>query len=273
MPSHKFILAVLRVSVVMFEREVRLRIVLLILLTATAAGSALVIVDNVQRASKTVSSTLLIEDDFQRTITRTVRARYAVRLPEGYNTKPNTNWPLILFLHGAGDRGADLSSIHSLGPMGYAQRTKGFPFIVAAPLCPKGKQWSPDVLDALLDELKNTYRIDSNRVYLTGFSLGGTGTWALAMEHPKRFAAIAPLCGRAIPVLADRLRNMPVWVFHGDEDENVPFENSRLMVSCLKNCGNLKVKFTAYSGVGHAIWEETYSNQALYDWFLGHKRN
>lgn len=197
---------------------------------------------------------------------------YLVHLPQGYDTQADKAWPLILFLHGAGERGTDTTKIASLGPMGYAQAHDDFPFVVAAPQCPLMADWSPNTLVALLDELATRYRIDPDRIYLTGFSMGGSGTWETAIDHPERFAAIAPLCGRLIPLLGFRIWQTPVWCFHGDADEAVPVSNSREMTRHLKNMGNPDVTYTEFPGAGHGIWNQVYGDPKLYEWFLQHKR-
>ncbi len=209
---------------------------------------------------------------FERTVTRTVKLNYAVFTPASYDSQPDKRCPVILFLHGAGERGDDLSKVTGQPIFSYAQKTRDFPFIIIAPQCPLMRQWKPDDLIALLDEVESKYRIDPDRVYLTGYSMGGTGTWALAMDYPQRFAAIAPLCGRAIPVLVGNIYKTPVWVFHGEKDEVVPVEQSRQMVEFLKGLDNKEVKFTAYPDEGHAIWDRVYNDPSLYEWFLKHRR-
>lgn len=206
-----------------------------------------------------------------REITKRLTARYLLYLPDGYAPDTDKRWPLILFLHGAGERGTDTEKIARLGPLGYAKKHPEFPFIVVSPQCPLQEDWSPEVLDALLDEILAEHRVDEDRVYLTGFSMGGWGTWELAMERTERFAAIAPLCGRVIPLLCGRLWKMPIWVFHGDKDDVVPFEHSREMVGYLRGMGNDKIEFTVYPGAGHDIWERSYDRPELYAWFLKHR--
>lgn len=211
---------------------------------------------------------------FEGKITKTVHIKYVLFLPDRYaDAEDNTIYPLILFLHGAGERGDDLSKIADLGPLARARRTKGFPFIVVAPQCPLGQAWRPDELIALLDEIQKQYRVNPDAVYLTGYSMGGAGTWATAMEYPDRFAAIAPLCGRAIPLLGGNLWRTPIWVFHGDKDDVVPISQSREMVEMLRGMGNKQVKFTVLKGEGHNIWKDVYSGSDVYSWFMEYRRS
>src|SRR6185312_957721 len=122
-------------------------------------------------------------------------ANYLLYLPEGYSADSTQRWPLILFLHGAGERGTNVWLVAKHGPPKIDTTMTNFPFIVVSPQCPDGKAWSDDVLLALLDQVEAKYRVDTHRVYLTGLSLGGFGTWSLGLHHPERFAAIAPICG------------------------------------------------------------------------------
>jgi predicted peptidase len=216
-----------------------------------------------------------VQEEFMGEVRRTVELKYILYVPEGYHESSNrlTTYPLILFLHGAGERGADLSKVKDLGPLRYArEHARGFPFLVVAPQSPLGKQWQSDALVALLDNVMKKYRVNPAAVYLTGYSMGGAGTWALAMDYPDRFAAIAPLCGRVIPLLAGNLWCTPIWVFHGDKDEVVPFSQSKEMVEILKGRGNDKVKLSVLAGRGHEIWTEVYARSELYAWFMEHRR-
>jgi len=127
------------------------------------------------------------------------------------------------------------------------------------------------VLNALLDDLSARLRVDEARVYVTGLSMGGFGTWALAAEYPDRFAAIAPICGRGEPDTVERIKHLPVWVFHGADDEVVPLEASQSMVDALEACGG-NVKFTVYPDTGHNSWSATYGDPAFYEWLLRQRR-
>jgi predicted peptidase len=201
-----------------------------------------------------------------------VRARidYLLFLPDGYE-KSTEKFPLMLFLHGAGESGSDLAKVKVHGPPKIVETKKDFPFIVVSPQSP-GRGWDPNVLNALIDEAAEKYRVDKDRIYLTGLSMGGYGTWALATAYPDRFAAIAPICGGGNPVEASKLKDMPIWCFHGAKDNVVPLERSKEMVEAVERAGNKQVKFTIYPEATHDSWTETYNNQEFYDWLLKQNR-
>ena len=206
-----------------------------------------------------------------RQITKTVNCRYLLYLPKGHG-KTKKRWPMLLFLHGAGERGDNLEMVKLHGPPKIVER-KGLPFIIVSPQCPAGQWWTNcgDMLNALLDEVQDRYAVDPHRVYVTGLSMGGYGTWSLAIEYPGRFAAIAPICGGGSRHLASRLKGVPVWAFHGEKDAVVPVRESAEMVDALTACGG-KVKLTIYPDAAHDSWTETYKNPKLYQWFLKHRR-
>jgi predicted peptidase len=160
-----------------------------------------------------------------KTITKTVRLDYLLHLPGPSREGRGRTWPLILFLHGAGERGSDLNLVRKHGIPKIAESARDLPFVTVSPQCPTDSVWDDqvDALLALLDEVSAAHPVDPDRVYLTGMSLGGYGTWNLAALHPDRFAAIAPICGGAISMrgFPDRvcsLRQVPVWAFHGALD-------------------------------------------------------
>ena len=200
----------------------------------------------------------------------TVAGEYLLYLPQNYETSKD-KWPLMLFLHGAGERGDDLEKVKVHGPPKLVANGKEFPFVLVSPQCPEGMWWSTDVLDALLIEITENYNIDENRIYVTGLSMGGFGTWALAEKYPHRFAAIAPVCGGGDPAAVPTFSHLPVWVFHGAKDNVVPIDRSEAMVNELKKNG-ADVQFTVYPEAGHDSWTETYDNPALYEWFLKQRR-
>jgi predicted peptidase len=206
---------------------------------------------------------------FEKEIKMTVKMNYLLFLPEGYD-KGDKQWPLIMFLHGAGETGSDLDLVKKHGPPKIVETKKDFPFIVLSPQSPR-LGWDTGVLTALLDEVVAKYRVDRDRVYLTGLSMGGYGTWALAAEHPDRFAALVPICGGGDPGRAKKLKDIPIWVFHGARDGAVPLKNSERMVEALKAVGG-NVKFTVYPNAGHDSWTESYNNPKLYTWLLEQKR-
>lgn len=209
---------------------------------------------------------------FSRQITRTVGAQYLLYLPKEYGQDPQKRWPLLMFLHGAGESGTDLAKVKIHGPPKLIAQGKEFPFIVVSPQCPSVREWwSAEVLNGLLDEVSQKYAVDPDRVYLTGLSMGGYGTWNLASTYPDRFAAIAPICGGGLPRYASRLRNLGVWVFHGAKDPVVKLDESEEMVNALKAVG-AEVRFTVYPEAQHDSWTETYNNPELYEWLLQHRR-
>ncbi|MGD0091271.1 MAG: prolyl oligopeptidase family serine peptidase [Planctomycetota bacterium] len=212
---------------------------------------------------------------FEKEIRLTLRLQYLLYLPAGYQDSKE-KWPLMLFLHGAGERGADLEKVKVHGPPKLiAKEGKAFPFILVSPQCPDDGFWSSELqleeLNALLDDLVARYRIDPERIYLTGLSMGGFGTWSLACRYPGRFAALAPICGRGDPKKVERIKHVPVWVFHGAKDKTVPPKDSQDMVDALKKLG-ANVKFTLYPNADHDSWSETYHNLEFYEWLLQQRR-
>jgi predicted peptidase len=206
-----------------------------------------------------------------RTLERNVSVtmKYLLYLPDDYESQES--WPLVLFLHGAGERGDDLERVKIHGPPKLIAAGKSFPFVVVSPQCPRNRRWEPLELATLLDEIVEQYRIDQQRIYVTGLSMGGFGTFALAAYQPHRFAAIAPICGGGEPILARLISPVPAWVFHGAKDSLVPLERSQQMVDAMRRAGG-EVKFTVYPEAGHDSWTETYANPELYEWLLEQKR-
>jgi predicted peptidase len=212
---------------------------------------------------------------FHTTITKDIALNYLLSLPSNYDK--SQQWPMILFLHGAGERGDDLNLVAKHGPPKRAARGDDLPFVIVSPQCPEYHWWSdfPEALIGLVDETIATYSVDRNRVYLTGLSMGGFGTWHLSRAYPDRFAASAPICG-GLPwhLNAEKsallLKNMPIWVFHGEKDPVVSVDMSIEMVTALKAAGN-DVQFTVYPDLEHDSWTVTYDNSELYEWFLSHK--
>jgi poly(3-hydroxybutyrate) depolymerase len=198
-----------------------------------------------------------------------VTMKYLLYLPKDYDHK--ASWPLLLFLHGAGERGDDLDLVKKHGPPKLIEAGKDFPFIVVSPQCPQGRWWEPVELATLLDEIVEKHKVDKDRIYVTGLSMGGFGTWSLAAYQPKRFSAIVPICGGGEPFVTMLLANVPAWVFHGAKDPVVPLERSEKMVEAMKKFGG-KVKFTVYPEAGHDAWTEAYNDPQLYEWLLQQKR-
>jgi len=205
----------------------------------------------------------------------TIKLEYLLYLPTDYDKTPDKKWPLIVFLHGSGERGSDVQMVKAHGPPklladGTDLAVKNF--IVVSPQLPKSENgWQPFALNGLLDDILAKYHVDKDRVYLTGLSMGGYGAWQWASQNPGRFAAIAPMSGGGDPRRAARaLKKMPIWNFHGEDDPTVPISESEKMVEAIQKAGNEEVKFTRYPGVGHNCWEVAYANPELYAWFLSH---
>lgn len=190
-------------------------------------------------------------------------------LPPEYET--GASWPLLLFLHGVGERGSDLGRVKAQGIPRLLDQGGRLPFVVVAPQCAAGGYWANDRLAALLAEATAELRVDPDRVYLTGLSMGGYGAWSLAMDRPFLFAAVAPMCGGGDARRVGRLRKVPVWAFHGARDPVVPVGASRRMVEALRRCGG-DARLTVYPEAGHDCWTEAYGDAALYAWFLSHRR-
>jgi len=203
-------------------------------------------------------------------ITKKVRLKYLVFLPKKY-AQTKKKWPLILFLHGSGERGDDIEKVKVHGLPKIVEEQPDFPFVVISPQCPEGEWWSADALVALLDSVEKKYRIDKSRIYLTGLSMGGFGTWELAFLQPNRFAAIAPICGGAVAYGLYRIKHVPTWVFHGAKDTAVSPEESTRLVAFGKKIG-ANVRLTMYPKAGHDSWTETYANPKLYEWFLAQRK-
>ena len=265
----------------------RLRLLIAILF---AAGGQVFGADAASRTRQTGS--------FRATLSRSVAYDYLLFLPAAYGAHAERRWPTILFLHSTGEAGANLALL--LNPNGppklietttaesstlqtpsKAAKALASDFIVLSPQCPVSQGWDADALIALLDDVSAKYRVDPSRVYLTGFSMGGFGTWSLGMRHPHRFAAIAPICGggdfvdigTGLPGKRPALQSLPIWVFHGGKDTGVPLSESERMINAVKKVGgNNDVRLTVYPDAGHDSWTETYDNPELYRWFLQHRR-
>ncbi|MBN9121665.1 MAG: prolyl oligopeptidase family serine peptidase [Planctomycetes bacterium] len=204
---------------------------------------------------------------------------YVVFVPKDYDGKKE--YPIILFLHGAGEtkqpnakKEGKMPVEVGIGPA-IKKREKDFPFIVVIPRA-EGFGWGADTANAkralaMLDETMKEYKTDAKRQYLTGLSMGGFGTWSIATAHPDRWAAIVPVCGGGNVKDAEKIKNIPTWVFHGDADTAVKVDRSREMVDALKKAGG-KPKYDEYPGVGHNSWDKAYGTDELYKWLLDQKK-
>jgi predicted peptidase len=201
---------------------------------------------------------------------------YAVFLPKGYRWKAGP-WPTILYLHGFGEAGNDPRELLDEGLGKELAEGLEIPFIVVAPQAmftdhyrEGWRRSEEDVVSALRDA-QGEYRIDAERIYLTGNSMGGVGAFYIASKYPELFAAVAPIAGEGEGEWAEAYENLPFWVFHGRRDEIVPSEGSEAMVSAMREQNGV-VDYTVYPEVKHDSWTQTYRNPELYAWFLRHRR-
>jgi predicted peptidase len=201
------------------------------------------------------------------------KLNYRIRIPEQAKSQ---KLPFVVFLHGAGERGDDNQrqlkhNPFTLAPQGTFENN---PCIAIAPQCPQDQWWSGNNLKLvleLIDEISDQLPIDEDRIYITGLSMGGMGTWALLEMEPELFAAAIPICGGGNPQAAKKFKKVPIWAFHGGADPTVPPEKSREMVAALKNEGS-EIKYTEYPGVEHNSWTQTYKNPEVWEWLFTRKK-
>jgi len=212
--------------------------------------------------------------------TKQITIPYLLFVPEDYDASGEP-MPLLLFLHGLGESGdGDFEVLKVHGPPKFLDSRPDFPFIVASPQCPKPASrdeipiaWKADQLIQLVDRLVEELNVDQDRVYITGLSMGGYGTWRLVANYPDRFAAAVPICGGGEPEKwATALARVPIWAFHGAKDETVPVARSEEMARAVRAAGG-DVKLTVYPEVAHDSWTQTYNNDAVYDWLLKQRRD
>jgi len=204
---------------------------------------------------------------------REVTLRYLIYLPSDYDAKTAEKWPLLLFLHGSGERGDDIEKVKIHGPPKLVSQGKEFPFVLVSPQCPAGPRgtgWNAEQLSKLVESLANTYRIDRQRLYVTGLSMGGSGTWSLVAAYPEQFAAAMPLCGRGDLEAVDELAKTPIWVLVGAKDREQTVQNCQEMATALAKAG-CKGRFTLYFELPHDCWTVTYNNPETYAWLLSHR--
>ncbi len=204
-----------------------------------------------------------------------VKIHYLLYLPEAYDADKGRLWPFILFLHGSGERGDDVTVVKNFGLPKRIDLQADFPCIVLSPQCPVDVRWfqQSDNVMALLDTVLNGLRVDQSRIYLTGLSMGGQGAWHLGALYPERFAAVLPICGRipeveGFPAQVCALKDVAVWVFHGAKDDRAPVENSITMAKLLEDCGG-NIQLTIFPDGDHFCWDQVYEDQATWDWLLG----
>jgi predicted peptidase len=196
---------------------------------------------------------------------------YLVYLPANYEKDKSKQWTLVVFLHGAGERGSDVQVVRKTGLTRTLEQRGTLPYVMVAPQCPANTIWNVGTLDKFLDQILTDYRVDKKRVVLTGLSMGGFGTWNWSVEHPERFAGLVPICGGGKSDKATALKGMPIWAFHGDADPAVKFATGQAIVDAAKAAG-ADIKFTVYPGVGHNSWGKAYAEPELEAWILARKK-
>ena len=195
--------------------------------------------------------------------------RLWVALPESY-AEASEPWPLLVFLHGSGERGRDLDAVLRNGPPLLASKGKQYPLVLVSPQLDEDREWEPTELHALLGQLQSRFYVDRRRSYCTGLSLGGYGTWNWATAYPDDLAAVAPVCGAGNPKRVAAMKRVPVRAYHGDADDAVPLADQQACVDALRAAGG-DVSFTIYPGVGHASWIPAYDDPGLLPWLLSHR--
>jgi hypothetical protein len=200
-----------------------------------------------------------------------IAVNYLLYLPQDYGKDTSKMWPLMVFLHGSGEAGSDIEKVKMHGPPKLIEQGKQYPFIVVSPQAPENEGWEPQVIIRMIRGLQSKYKVDNERIYLTGLSMGGFGTWNIASKFPSVFAAIAPVCGGGDTTQVMKLKHLPVWCFHGAKDDVVNPEQSYRMVRALKKF-NPDVKLTVYPDAKHDSWTYTYNNDSLYTWMLQQKK-
>lgn len=216
----------------------------------------------------------MVPKSFAGEVTIKLGYRYLLALPDGYEAAAGKKWPVVVFLHGAGERGDDLEVLKKHGPLKLIAAGRKFEAIVVAPQVPNGEIWNPHGVNALIEEIKRQYRVDDARVYLTGLSMGGFGTFDTITQYPTVFAAAIPICGGAgINVLKfGALKTLPIWIFHGAKDPTVPVQFSDMAAAWFKRANAPHVKYTVYPEAKHDSWTETYENPEVWNWLFAQRR-
>ncbi len=207
--------------------------------------------------------------DDPRLVDGTLPYRMLLFLPEDYVASGPAQ-PLLVHLHGAGERGNDLAVVRRESLPRRIDEGFHLPAVVASPQCPPGHSWDSQQVMAVIDHLQREFNIDSRRIYLTGYSMGGYGTWKTAALNPERFAAIVPICGGGETDWATQLSGMPVWAFHGQRDESVPVTETTKMIDAIELAGGTP-QLTVYPEGRHNVWDDVYQNNTLFTWLLSHQ--
>ncbi len=215
----------------------------------------------------------------------------AYRLLKPLDYDPGNKYPLVVFLHGAGERGNDnvAQLKHAAKDFMNEERRRMYPAYVLMPQCPKDQKWcevdwklethnSPDspseplrLVKELIDVMVESAGIDDTRIYITGLSMGGFGTWDAIARYENFFAAAVPICGGADLKTAPKISSLPIWAFHGETDPTVKVSRTRSMVNALRELRST-IQYTEYPGVGHDSWSETYKNPELYAWLFAQQK-
>jgi predicted peptidase len=196
--------------------------------------------------------------------------QYLQYLPSSYNynLKTSYKWALVIFLHGIGEIGTDVNVLRNVA---LPKVVMGKPFVMLAPQCTSG-WWNPSVLQKFLKQMITKYDIDTNRICVTGISMGGFGAWDWSLQYPKQFASVVPICGGGTVSMACNLKYVPVWAFHNADDPTVSVWNSRDMVKAIRSCGGTLVKYTENPTGGHNAWTKAYADSSLYTWILKQRK-
>lgn len=220
------------------------------------------------------AGTNLVPKSFESQITLKLGYKYFLTLPDGYTADETKKWPLLVFLHGAGERGSELDALKKHGPPKLIAAGKKFEAIVVCPQVLSGEIWNPHGIKALVDEVKKSHRVDESRIYLTGISMGGFGTFETIAAYPEVFAAAIPICGGAgINILKfGPLKNMPVWIFHGGKDPTVPVAYSEMAKKWFERNKAPNVKLTIYPEALHDSWTQTYDDPEVWKWLFAQKK-
>ncbi len=200
--------------------------------------------------------------------------QYLLYMPAKFRKRKPDRWPVIFFLHGKGERGYNIDLVRNVGLTQMISKGSDFPFIVIAPQCkPTAKTWEVPSLNALYADVMRRYPIDTTRVYLTGLSMGGYGTWIWASSNPSLFTAIVPICGYGIRRLDPcGMKDLPVWTFHNTDDDTIDVEETRKIVAAIKACGGTKIRYTERSTGGHDAWGRVYYGKEIFSWLLSHQK-
>jgi predicted peptidase len=216
------------------------------------------------------------------------------RLLKPEKVKPDKKYPLVLFLHGAGERGADnvKQLVHGAGEFAKPENRRKYPCFVLAPQCPLNSSWQDNgrgrssratnatkekslvpmrTVMEMVDKLTAELPVDKGRIYITGLSMGGHATWDAVARRPDFFAAAIPICGAGDPAQATKLKSLPIWAFHGDKDPAVPVGRTTAMIEAVRKAGG-KPKMTIYPGVGHDSWTATYANPEVLAWLFAQRK-